>query len=54
MEDWTRRGFMAGAGGAIMAGSAHGQDGTDADVELDTDADSGAESGITEGLTRDQ
>ena len=44
MEDWTRRGFMAGAGGAIMAGSAHGQDGTDADIDTDVelDADTGA------------
>ncbi len=52
MEDWTRRGFLAGAGGAIMAGSAHGQDGTDADVELDTDVGSGADADtdITEGF----
>ena len=50
MEDWTRRGFMAGAGGAIMAGSAHGQDGTDADTDIDTDVGADTDTDITEGF----
>ena len=52
MEDWTRRGFLAGAGGAIMAGSAHGQDGTDADADIDTDVelDADTDTDITEGF----
>ena len=49
MEDWTRRGFLAGAGGAIIAvRSAHGQDGTD--VDIDTDVELDADTDITEGF----